>query len=72
LGCDHTYGDTLIGDFVPEGEEDQEEETTQIEQRKEQMWVVTMESIEIVWSFLHVIGVPGNHTNITEPHPHEL
>ena len=57
-GHDHTYGDLLNGGFIPEGEGQSEEEATQMKQRKEQMWMTVMESMEIVWSFLQGIGAP--------------
>ena len=53
---------------------DPEEETSQIEERKEQMWVVVMESMEIYcdcgihWSFLQGLGGPQGIT-LTRPNP---
>ena len=57
-GRDHVYGGLLSGGFLPEGEGKPEEEAEQMEQRKEQMWVTVMESMEIGWSFLQGIGAP--------------
>ena len=68
LGRDHTKGGLVSRAFIPEGEGKSAEETSQIEQRKEQMWVTAMESMEIVWSFLQDLGAPEGIT-LTGPNP---
>ena len=49
-----------------------EEEAAQMEQRKEQMWVTVMESMEIGWSFLQGIGAPGISLAGPNPVPHDF
>jgi len=71
LGRDHAYGGTLRGGFIPEGQGNLEEETAQIEQRKEQMWMMALESMETGWSFLQGlqgIGAPEGIT-LAGPNP---
>ena len=46
-GRDHVYGGLLSGGFLQEGEGKPEEEAVQMEQRKEQMWVTVMDTVEI-------------------------
>ena len=67
-GRDHDYGGLRSGGFIPEGEGEPEEEIAQMYQRKEQMWVTTMESMEIVWSLFQGIGAPERIT-MTGPNP---
>ena len=57
-----------MGSSYRRGRRKPEEETTQMEQRKEQMWVTVMESMEIGWSFLQGIGDPEGIT-LTGPNP---
>ena len=57
-GRDHVYGGLLSGGFLQEGEGKLEEESVQMEQRKDQMWVTVMDTVEIGWTFLQGIGAP--------------
>ena len=67
-GRDHVYGGLLSGGFLQEWEGNPEEEEEQMEQRKEQMWVTVMESMEIGWTFLQGKGAPEG-ISLTGPCP---
>ena len=55
-------------DFIPEGEGDLEEETAQVAQKMEQMWMTALELMETCWSFLQGIGAPEGIT-LKGPNP---
>jgi hypothetical protein len=58
MGHDHAYGGLLSGCFLQEGEGKPEEETVQMDQRKEVMWTAVMDTVETGWIFLQGIGAP--------------
>ena len=58
MGRDHAYGGLLSGGFLQEGEGKPEEETVQMEERKELMWTTVMDTVETGWTFLQGIGAP--------------
>ena len=51
-GRDHIYGGLLSGGLIPEGAGAPEEEAAQIERRKDELYVDTIEAVETGWSFL--------------------
>ena len=67
-GRDHIFGGLLSGGFIPEGEGVPEEEAAQIECRKGELCVATIESVETGWSFLQGLGVP-TEISLADPNP---
>jgi hypothetical protein len=67
-GRDHIFGGLLSGGLIPEGEGVPEEEAAQIERRKDELCVATMESVETGWSFLQGLGAPAE-ISLTGPNP---
>ncbi len=57
-GNSHSYGVILSGGLLSEGVGAPDEEAVLIESRKDELCVATIESVEIGWSFLGVLGTP--------------
>jgi len=57
-GLLHLYGGILSGGLLPEGTGAPDEEAVLIESRKDELYVPTIESVEIGWSFLRDLGAP--------------
>ena len=67
-GRDHLYGGFLSGGLVPEGAGALEEKGAQIERRKDELCVATIETVETGWSFLKGLGAP-EEISLTVPNP---
>jgi hypothetical protein len=58
----------LSGGLLPEGEGTLEEEEDQIERRKLELCIATIESVETGWSFLKGLGTPVE-ISLADPNP---